>query len=191
GEKKLADNEFEFTDDEAQFGLDNSAQKCLWKLEHLAARHKQLFVYLADFVARGNRIEMLYGNHDVELYWPEVQTRFVELPVETYFGGELVEGVVEEDFFDRVEFHQWFLYVPGRIFIEHGNQYDDFSSFDHRLEPLVPYERTQLAMPISHQVIRYFVNQYQGFRSHDKDNWTLADYLRWARDEGMRNIARM
>ncbi|OIP42536.1 MAG: hypothetical protein AUK47_04045 [Deltaproteobacteria bacterium CG2_30_63_29] len=190
--KEIASNpEFEYSDDELRFGLDNSAAKCVWKLEHIAERHKRLFTFLADFVAKGNRLEMLYGNHDVEFFWPSVQGRFVELLTESYFGGERVEGVNEEDFVNRVTFHQWFLHIPGRLYIEHGNQYDDFSSFDRRLRPLMVERESQIAMPLSHLIIRYFVNQYTGFQSHDKDNWTLLDYVHWLRDQGARNVAKV
>lgn len=189
---ELADGlAFELSDHESRFGLDNSSPKVVWKLEHIYDRHKVLFTYLADFVARGNHLEMLYGNHDVEFYWPAVQRRFVELLIEAFFGGERVEGVSPQDFHDRVRFHEWFLYVPGRIYIEHGNQYDDFCSFDQVMRPLCPFDEHQIAMPIAHQIIRYFVNQYEGFRSHGKDNWTLLDYVTWFRDQGLQNFVRI
>jgi len=176
--------EFQLTEHEARFGLDNSEPKCVWKLEHIAERHKVLMTYLADFVAQGNHLDMLYGNHDVEFYWPAVQERFVELLIEIYFGGEHIEGVQPRDFHDRVRFHEWFIYVPDRIYIEHGNQYDDFSSFEHGMKPVSVLDENQLAMPMSHLIIRYFVNQYEGFRSHGKDNWTLLDYFAWLRSQG-------
>ena len=185
------EDSIEVLEDEERFGLDNSEQKCVWKLDHIIARHRELFTYLADFVARGHHLEMLYGNHDVEFYWPQVQERFVEALIEIYFGGERVVGAKPADFRHRVHFHQWFLYEPGHFYIEHGNQYDDFSSFEQRLHPLMPYDKRYIAMPISHLAIRYFVNQYEGFRSHDKDNWTLGDYVRWLRQQGVQNVLKI
>jgi type IV secretory pathway TrbD component len=44
-------------------------------------------------------------------------------------------------------------------------------------------------MPVSHMAIRYFVNQYKGFRSHNKDNWTPLDFLRWLHQQGRENLA--
>jgi UDP-2,3-diacylglucosamine pyrophosphatase LpxH len=183
--------ELELSVEERELGLHNDANKAVWKVEHVAARHRALMTYLADFVARGNHLELLYGNHDAEMYWPQAQQRLIELLVEAYFGGESVEGIEPEEFRARIAFHPWFFFVPGRIYIEHGNQYDDFSSFDHRLVPLIPFDQDHVAMPVSHLIIRYFVNRYENFRSHDKDNWTLREYVGWLRQEGWENTLRI
>jgi UDP-2,3-diacylglucosamine pyrophosphatase LpxH len=176
------------SEDEGRWGLDSSEEKAVWKLDRIADRHRMLFTYLADFIGHGNRVDLLYGNHDVEFWWPKVHDCFREHLRSVYFGGEAVNGVSEQEFVDRVQFHPWFMYEPGRYYIEHGNQYDDFSSFEFRLSPLAPYDNKQLAMPVSHMAIRYFVNQYKGFRSHNKDNWTVRDYARWMRKQGLDNM---
>lgn len=176
------------SEDEGRWGLDSSEEKAVWKLDRIAERHRMLFTYLADFVGHGNSIDILYGNHDVEFWWPAVHSCFREHLRAIYFGGEAVSGVDVSGFVERVQFHPWFMYEPGRFYIEHGNQYDDFSSFEYRLSPLAPYDHRQLAMPVSHMAIRYFVNQYKGFRSHNKDNWTVRDYARWLRKQGVDNI---
>lgn len=190
-QQAVADPDFKYTDDEMRWGIDNSAPKVIWKLERIFERHHVMFTYLADFVAQGHHLELTYGNHDVEFYWLDVQERFVDLLVELYFGSESVEGLTRAQFRERVTFHQWFIYEPGRIYIEHGNQYDDFSSFEHRLKPVIPYDQQHISMPLSHLAIRYFVNQYKGFQSHNKDNWTIGDYLRWFRQQGVENVARI
>lgn len=178
----------QLSEDELRWGLDSSAEKAVWKLDRLVDRHRTLFAYLADFIGHGHSVEILYGNHDVEFWWPQVHQALRRHLRRIYFGGESVAGVSEEAFWGRIRFHRWFLYEPGRFYIEHGNQYDDFSSFEYRLHPVAPYDPEQLAMPVSHMAIRYFVNQYRGFRSHNKDNWTLLDYLRWLREQGRENL---
>lgn len=186
-----AQPELELSEDESRFGLDSSADKVVWKLDRIIDRHGELFTYLADFIGHGNSVDILYGNHDVEFWWPEVHARFRERLRQIYFGGESVEGKDPEAFVKRVRFHPWFLYEAGKFYIEHGNQYDDFSSFEYRLHPVSPADDQQLAMPVSHMAIRYFVNQYKGFRSHDKDRWTIFDYMRWLKAQGMDNVARI
>ena len=179
------------SEEEEQWGLDTTEEKAVWKLRRIMSRHFRFFAYLADFVGRGNSVEVLHGNHDSELWWPGVHEEMRKRLREIYFGGEHVGGADPEEFEARVLFHPWFLYEPGKFYIEHGNQYDDFSSFRYRLNPVAPYDTAQLAMPVSHMAIRYFVNQYRGFRSHDKDNWTLLDYLRWLREQGLDNVVRI
>ena len=179
--------ELRMNDEESAWGLDSSPEKVVWKLGRIVERHRMLFAYLADFVGKGNSLEILYGNHDVEFWWPEVHAAFEEHLRKIYFGGEASSGSDEESFVSRIKFHQWFIYEPGRLYIEHGNQYDDFSSFEYRLNPVAPFDKTQLAMPVSHMAIRYFVNKYKGFRSHNKDNWTPIDYFRWLGEQGLDN----
>ncbi len=187
--------ELRLSEDESAWGLDSSEDKVVWKLDQIVDRHRMLFAYLADFVGQGNSVEVLYGNHDVEFWWPEVHEAFREHLRRIFYGGESVgrdasaEG--QASFLSRVRFHPWFLHEPGRFYIEHGNQYDDFSSFEFRLNPLAPYDNNQLAMPVSHMAIRYFVNQYKGFRSHNKDNWTVVEYFRWLGEQGMDNTLRI
>lgn len=177
--------------DESQWGLDSSPGKAVWKLERVAERHRMLLTYLADFIGDGNQVEILYGNHDIEFWWPEVHTKLRQILRRIYFGTELVAGHDPQAFEARIVFHPWFIYAPGKYYIEHGNQYDDFSNFLFRLNPVMPNDPHQLAMPASHMAIRYFVNHYEGFRSHDKDDWTLVDYVQWLRQQSRHDILRV
>jgi UDP-2,3-diacylglucosamine pyrophosphatase LpxH len=174
----------ELDPEEEVYGLDTSEDKVVWKLERIVERHQVLFAYLADFVGRGNYVDMLYGNHDSEFFWPKAKAAFVRHLTNVFFGTEKIPGKTEEAFSSRIRWHEWFLYEPGRFYVEHGNQYDDFSSFEYRLAPVLPYKPTSVAMPASHQVIRYFVNRIRGFQTHNKDNWGLWDFLRWTFRQG-------
>lgn len=170
--------------EELLFGLDSDEEKVVWKLERMFERHRLAFTFLADFVGKGNYLEMLYGNHDAEFFWSEAKDTFVRLLVDVYFGSERVPGHSRREFASRVRWHEWFYYEPGEFYIEHGSQYDDFSSFEYRLCPIVPFRSDDLAMPVSHMIIHYFVNHMEGFRTHGKDNWTMVDFLRWLIGQG-------
>ncbi|MBN1947235.1 MAG: hypothetical protein JW797_16305 [Bradymonadales bacterium] len=174
-------------EEEKRYGLDNEEEKAAWKIGRIAERHPILFTYLADFVGRGNWLDIVYGNHDIELFWPLAQQALVNQLVEIYFGTEAVAGQTEEEYTSRIRFHPWFIYQPGRFFIDHGNQYDDFTSFNHRLHPVMPFDPRGLAMPISHFAIRYFVNRFRGFRTHDKDTWTMWDFIKWMGQQNRQN----
>jgi hypothetical protein len=41
---------------------------------------------------------------------------------------------------ERIHFVPWMYVEPGRIYFEHGNQYDEYCSFDHWLLPGEPAE---------------------------------------------------
>ena len=40
--------------------------------------HRAFFLALMDFLRAGHAVTLIQGNHDVELYWPEVQTALLE-----------------------------------------------------------------------------------------------------------------
>ncbi len=171
-------------EEEQLYGLSAREERAQWKFERIVDRHQLLFTYLADFVGRGHYLDVLYGNHDAEFYWQPAKDALVEALVRIFFGTEQVVGNDETRFASRIRFHEWFYCEPGRFYIEHGNQYDDFSSFRYRLCPVLPFQSDDLAMPASHLAIRYFVNQIESFTTHNKDNWTLLDFGRWMANEG-------
>ena len=183
-----ADPELRLGEEERKYGLDSDEKKVVWKLGRIVDRHRMAFTFLADFVGKGNYLDMLYGNHDIEFFWPRAKEAFNEALVDVYFGTERIPGKSEEWFTQRIRWHEWFLYEPERFFIDHGNQFDDFSSFEYRLCPVLPYRSNDLAIPTSHMAIHFFVNQIEGFRTHNKDNWTVVDFMRWVYGQGWSKI---
>lgn len=95
--------------------------EALARLEQIALRtrgggERGVFDALRDFVAAGNRLTLLLGNHDVELSLPRVRGRLDALlggggPVRFVYDGEA--------------------YTPGRVLIEHGNRYDRWNMLDY------------------------------------------------------------
>ena len=58
---------------EKKFGLGTEEDKTVWKLGVIAKGHKVFFQALGNFLSKGNRLSIITGNHDIELYWEEVQ----------------------------------------------------------------------------------------------------------------------
>jgi UDP-2,3-diacylglucosamine pyrophosphatase LpxH len=163
------DAAFEVSDSERRFGLAGEEAKVAWMLGRIVARHRPLFEKLAAFLARGNEMAIVRGNHDVEFHWPAVQERF----------KALLSEIAGEDVAARISFLPWFYYEPGAIFVEHGHQYDEFSSFEYVLAPVSPGSPKRVDLPLSHWAIRYLANAFPGISTHDKDGWKLSDFLRW------------
>lgn len=96
----------------------------LQKLENMIASHGPIFGALAEFLGSdaNNRIAMLPGNHDVDLFWPDVRCRLRD---------ELRKPGVESN--DRLTFVLEPQHVVGRsgarYWIEHGHQHDRNNSF--------------------------------------------------------------
>lgn len=98
------------------FTLDPGAANA--KLEAMVERDRALFSALGRLLARGHRLTITLGNHDIELALPQVRKRLMEL-----IG---VEGHHQFNFVYDGE-----AYVIGDVLIEHGNRYDMFNVVDH------------------------------------------------------------
>ena len=153
-------------------------------LDHIVALHSDPFVDLAAFLAAGHEVVVLRGNHDADLHWDEVQTRLVEHLVA--FAPCDPEGVRA-----RVQFSRWFWHEAELLYVEHGNQYDKFCSFEHVLDPTLGGQ-SELEDPIAHQTFRAFARQIAPTCDlHAIDHWKLPDFARWLAGLGPRLIGRL
>lgn len=144
--------------------------------DRIATHHAEVFRALADFVARGHELVILKGNHDAELHFDGVQACFMaHLVAHFRRGGRSAKEIAELR--GRVSFMPWFYLEQGVIYVEHGNQYDAFCSFEHILEPVV--EPKRLEVPISHRIFRDFWNMVHTIDCSVADRWRLFDYVRW------------
>jgi UDP-2,3-diacylglucosamine pyrophosphatase LpxH len=130
-------------------------QKSVWKLDVTLRGHPEMLRALADFLAAGNEITLLRGNHDIEFCWPQVQEHFRLLiaqrhPEEVSF--EAMQAIVHQ----RIRFFPWFYLEPGFIYVEHGHQYDAYCSNAHNLHPVLPGNNGRVELSISALSMRYF-----------------------------------
>jgi UDP-2,3-diacylglucosamine pyrophosphatase LpxH len=84
------------------------------KLERIVAAHPLVVEALRDLVRAGHRLDVVAGNHDMELLMPAVHSRLLAT-----LGGPP----------GSVQVHPWMLYVPGVLYAEHGQQHHDFNRF--------------------------------------------------------------
>ena len=130
-------------------------QKSVWKLDVALKGHPRLLRTLARFLAAGNEIHMIRGNHDLEFCWPQVQEHFrrriAQHPPEGLTAEEM-EAITRS----RITFHPWFYYEPGLLYVEHGHQYDGYCSNAHNLHPVLPGNDRRMELPISALSMRYF-----------------------------------
>ncbi len=99
---------------------DNSERAALAKLERIAAGHGVAFAALGAFAAAGCPIDLVAGNHDIELTRPAVQARLRDLIGRA--AGDTAAGRL-------IRVHPWIFSVPGLLYAEHGQQYHDLNSF--------------------------------------------------------------
>ena len=181
------------SDEERAYGFARRRDVSPAKVAMVAARHPDFFRALARFLARGNRAELLCGNHDAELYWPEVQSAFRDAVVAAYLASDDAKrpgapsaGAIAE----AMAFHPWFFYEPGVAWIEHGHQYDETCSFEYGLYP-TRADREELVVNADTAAARYVSNAVDEADPHSHDAWSFRGYLSFGIGLGPRQLARL
>ena len=159
-------------DEDRRFGLGFGERQSQRKMERVLSRHHRVFSALAGFVAAGNELTIVVGNHDVEFHYPSVQRTLVEALARMADGAE--------GFASRIEFCPWFYYERDLIYIEHGHQYDEYCSFDYLLHPVAEPPRarkskSRIALSVAHAGMRYFANQIAHYNPHTAEAWGFSD----------------
>ena len=132
-----------------------SGQKSVWKLDRVLRSHPQLLLALARFLLAGNEIYILRGNHDVEMYWPQVQEHF-RLVLAQHHPADTSYLEMKAAIEARLHFLPWFYLDQGLLYVEHGCQYDPFCANEHNLCPVLPDRPEQIHLPFSAFSMRYF-----------------------------------
>jgi UDP-2,3-diacylglucosamine pyrophosphatase LpxH len=169
-----------FSEDERRYGLSTEAHKARWKLDTILRNsHPQLLLALARFVAEGNHVVILHGNHDAEMFWPEVQEHFFRLIAE-HHPEDVSYLEMKATVAERVQFAPWYWYVPEVLYVEHGCQYDAFCSFEYFLNPVLPAQPAFIERSISDLAARYFANQMKLLDAMAVENiQSISEYIGW------------
>jgi UDP-2,3-diacylglucosamine pyrophosphatase LpxH len=156
---------------ERKLGPGTSPKKTLWKLDRLINGHKVFFMAIADFIAKGNELFIMSGNHDIEWLIPELQEGFKKRISELHTAPNCME--------DRIKFLAWFYYDPLlSVFIEHGSQYDDINSFDYFL---FPYRKDgTIDLPAGSFFVRYLFNRVEEIFPFADNMKPQVKFILWA-----------
>lgn len=122
------------------------------------AGHPAFVEALAEVLAAGQEVVLLCGNHDLELQWSQVQDE-----VRRTVAAALAQRAPEA--LPRLRFEPRFYYEPGRIWIEHGCQYDPENAFQFPLrrglaESPAAVQVAERDMPLGNFFQRYLYNAF-------------------------------
>jgi UDP-2,3-diacylglucosamine pyrophosphatase LpxH len=179
---------------EEKFGLDPTEAKSVFKLDVIFAGHRGFFHALARFVGAGHRVEILRGNHDLELFFEGVRIRLLTHLASFDDGPDL------ETLRRRVRFNPWFYCEPGRVYIEHGNQYDSTNSNRYPLRPLLSPRRwfrkdqgqaPLLDYPLGSIFVRYFYNRVRRLDPHAPRLLSFEQYMDFVRRYNLFDVWRV
>ncbi|MEE9456900.1 MAG: hypothetical protein V3W11_07105, partial [bacterium] len=162
---------------EEEFGLGFDAPKSVWKLNRIMDGHPRFFEGLAKFLADGNDLVIIKGNHDPEFTYPEFRRYFrhrIKKLAEEIFvkqesadktGGSSRENKNAEAASKRVNFSPWFYYEKNLFYAEHGGQYDGANRYPFFLNPTMIYKKGQpptIRFPLfGSAFVRYFFNKIE------------------------------
>jgi UDP-2,3-diacylglucosamine pyrophosphatase LpxH len=130
-------------------------EKSVWKLDRVLRSHPQLLLALGRFLLAGNEIYVLRGNHDVEMFWPQVQDHF-RLVLSQHHPADTTYLEMKAAVQARLHFRPWFYLEKDLLYVEHGCQYDPFCTNERNLCPVVPDKPSQIHLPFSAFSMRYF-----------------------------------
>src|SRR5262249_20163123 len=149
------------------------------RIDQVVAHHRGVFEALARFVAAGNLLDVLAGNHDVELVWPEVAAHLAARIAECAPAAADRTVVAA-----RIAVRPRFVYEPGLAWIEHGQQYDATCSQEMHLAPADP--RTGAVVDnIDYAAVRYLGGGAPELDSRATEAWSFGGFLRFAASRGI------
>jgi UDP-2,3-diacylglucosamine pyrophosphatase LpxH len=174
----------ELSRNEREYGLGTTARESEWKLKQIAKGHQRFFAALGWFLAHGNQVAVVHGNHDVELHWEDVQERFVVEAKRAYVRQRLREGsgppLTLAACRERIRFHPWLYYEPGRVYVEHGGQYEAANHFRDFLNPVLPDDPARIQLPWGSLFVRYLFNEIEDIHPFADNVKPLTRYMSWA-----------
>jgi len=169
------------TADERRFGLGRGIKPGVDRMRLIGEAHRPLFAELAKFTATGHTIDIVVGNHDVELLAPEV--------IEALYD-QLRRAGADERAIARIRVVPWFVYVPGVAWIEHGHVYDEGCSFEFNLAPMDPKDG-HLIFNADYAAVRYLGTAVPELDPHGTESWSFWGYLQYAMGPGVRSMGRL
>ena len=170
--------------DERAHGLGTTPPESAWKLTRIARGHQRFFAALGWFLAHENQVAIVRGNHDIDLHWKHVQACFVEEAFQAYDHQRQQEGTGPQirlnDCRDRIRFYPWFYHEMGRVYVEHGGQYDLMNHFSDFLNPVLPDDPGRIDLPWGSLLVRYLFNKVEDVHPFADNVKPLSRYLSWA-----------
>ncbi len=169
------------TSDERRFGLQRTPATGVARLDQILEAHRDILVDLVAFAAAGHQVDIIVGNHDVELLEPVVVAEF-ERHLKAAGGDAKALA--------RIAVVPWFVHVPGLTWIEHGHVYDEGCSFEFNLAPTDPKDGL-LVFNADYAAVRYLGTAVPELDPHGIEEWGFWGYLRYAWELGPRPFARL
>jgi UDP-2,3-diacylglucosamine pyrophosphatase LpxH len=179
------------TRDERIYGLPRSVKTGVLRMRAICERHRPLLADLARFAAAGHQVDIVVGNHDVELLAPEVAAELhAHLAMAHRASSPVLDPAKVETALSRIRVVPWFVYVPGVAWIEHGHVYDEGCSFEFNLAPMDPKDGN-LIFNADYAAVRYLGQASPEIDPHGIESWGFWGYMQYTIGLGLRASTRI
>lgn len=148
---------------EMKYGLQTDDYKTIYKLIKIRKGHPRFFAALALWLYRGNKLVVLKGNHDLELYWLNVRNylRLILAEEIAILSGNTVVGELRQRVLPTIAFFDDAIEIDGDFYVEHGHRYDKFTMVLD--SPELKKKPTQINLPFGSFFNRYLINRVELF----------------------------
>jgi UDP-2,3-diacylglucosamine pyrophosphatase LpxH len=124
---------------QVSYSLDTSTAAAVEKISRIAAGHPLFFQALAWLLDHGGALEIVPGNHDIELIRVPVQEAFIKLVAPHCQADTAVAAI---------RFHPWVFFLPGVLYAEHGQQQHFLNAMPDLLERSLRQPAKRFRLPI-------------------------------------------
>jgi UDP-2,3-diacylglucosamine pyrophosphatase LpxH len=163
--------------DERRFGLDRGTRAGVSRMQRICASHRSLLGEMVRFAAAGHFIDIIVGNHDLELLEADVVAELMH---------QLRAAGADDRSAPRIRVVPWFVYQPGVAWIEHGHVYDEGCSAEFNLAPNDKDGR--LIANADYAATRYLAMAIPEIDPHGIEEWSFWGFMRYGWDIGIRSF---
>jgi UDP-2,3-diacylglucosamine pyrophosphatase LpxH len=167
--------------DVRRFGLVRGGAASVVRMREIGRAHQATFVELVRFVAAGHEVDLIAGNHDIELQ---------DAAVEAELRHQLRLAGAGDRELARIRVSPWFVNVPGVAWIEHGHVYDEACSFEFNLSPGDPVGGEVLVNP-DYAAIRYLGTTLPEVDPSAIEEWSFWGFINFGWSQGVRSFSRI
>ncbi|MBI5611239.1 MAG: metallophosphoesterase [Deltaproteobacteria bacterium] len=149
-------------------GLGTEQWMSAFKMGCILKDHGELMQALGEVARRGHTLVFVVGNHDLELYWPDVQWQVRQA---------LQVGEAEQA---NVRFCEWFYLSNADTYISHGHLQDPYCTVPDPVHPLISVGgEPRVRLPFGDVANRYMLNGMGYFNPHATANYimTATEYV--------------
>jgi UDP-2,3-diacylglucosamine pyrophosphatase LpxH len=157
------------------------------RMREIGEAHRAVLTAMVRFTAAGNEIDLIVGNHDLELLEDATAAELRRQLAEVAAGLAIAEPAAA---LARLRVQPWFVYLPGVAWIEHGHVYDEACSFELNQAPFDP-QSGELIANVDNAAVRYLAQAAPELDPHGTEEWGFSGYVRYAMSRGPGSFVRL